>query len=41
MLFLIDKNTTFSIQILFERKGFAAECVRDMSELRATKKLKV
>lgn len=34
MLFLIDENTTASIGILFEEKGFEVEHVRAIKELR-------
>ena len=34
MLFLVDENTTSSIRMVFEEKGFQAECVKDIPELR-------
>ncbi|MBI2644165.1 MAG: DUF5615 family PIN-like protein [Candidatus Wildermuthbacteria bacterium] len=34
MIFLIDENITSSIRILFEEKGFEAECVKNIQELR-------
>ena len=34
MIFLVDENTTSSIKILLETKGFQAECVKDIQELR-------
>ncbi|TSC75574.1 MAG: hypothetical protein G01um101430_416 [Parcubacteria group bacterium Gr01-1014_30] len=34
MLFLVDENTTSSIKIVFQEKGFEAECVKDIKELR-------